>query len=223
MTPRRSILAALSLALLFFSWLAWRNFSTRTQASAASSPVIHKLPPAISTRPFDPAAPPADMPPLTSYEAAECDSDFQSSASVRGDSRQSDSTHATLTITQVTVTLGLHITIWVPVEASPRILQHEDGHRQISEFYYQSADRLAAQIAAPYIGRQLDLAGPDLTVESSKALRQMATEITAEYNRRLNPGPTQVLYDTITDHGRNDTIVKDAVAHAIKNVAIEAP
>ena len=51
----------------------------------------------------------------------------------------------------------------------------------------------------------------------------MAAEVTAEYNKELNPGPAQLLYDDITDHGRNDVVVQDAVAHAIKNVIIESP
>jgi hypothetical protein len=71
------------------------------------------------------------------------------------------------------------------------------------------------------MGRQVDVTGTDLGAESSKMLHQVATEITDEYNKELNPGPTQLLYDAITDHGRNDAVVKDAVAHAIKNVTIE--
>jgi hypothetical protein len=52
-------------------------------------------------------------------------------------------------------------------------------------------------------------------------LLKMANEITEEYAKELYPGPTQLLYDTITDHGRNDVVVKDAVEHALKNVSIE--
>jgi hypothetical protein len=52
-------------------------------------------------------------------------------------------------------------------------------------------------------------------------LQQMAADITDEYNRELNPGPAQLLYDSITDHGTNDVVVADAVAHALKNAAIE--
>lgn len=66
------------------------------------------------------------------------------------------------------------------------------------------------------------MTGTDLTAESSKVLRQMATEITDEYDKELNPGPTQLLYDSITDHGRNEVAVKDAVTHALKNIAIES-
>jgi hypothetical protein len=50
----------------------------------------------------------------------------------------------------------------------------------------------------------------------------MAAEITEEYGKRLNPNPTQQLYDTITDHSRNDVSVQDAIAHAINNAAVEA-
>ena len=101
-------------------------------------------------------------------------------------------------------------------------MEHEQGHRQISEYYYQTADKLAGRIAATYLGRRVEISGADLGAESSKVLQQMASEITAEYNKELNPGPTQLLYDSITDHGRNDVVVNDAVAHAIKNVAIES-
>jgi hypothetical protein len=161
------------------------------------------------------------MPPLGAGENAECDSDFQSAANVRGESRQRDATHATMSITQINVILGLHIKIWTPSEASQRVMEHEQGHRQISEYYYQTADKLAGRIAATYIGRRVEISGADLGAESSKVLQQMASEITAEYNKELNPGPTQLLYDSITDHGRNDVVVNDAVAHAIKNVAME--
>jgi hypothetical protein len=186
-------------------------------------PTIDKQPIAFASHTFNPAAPPTVMPQLRPGETAACDSDFQSSANVRGMSQQTDGTHATLTITQVKVTLGLSINIWVPTEASQQVIEHEDGHRQISEYYYQTAHKLAERIAARYLGRRVDISGGDLSAESSKVLGQMAAEITAEYNRELNPGPTQLLYDSITDHGRNEVVVKDAVEHAIKNVAVESP
>jgi hypothetical protein len=72
------------------------------------------------------------------------------------------------------------------------------------------------------MGKQVDINGIDLGAESTKMLRQMAAEIADEYKKELNPGPTQLLYDSITDHGRNEVIVKDAVAHALKNTVIES-
>ncbi len=188
----------------------------------AAKPIIVKQPVNFSSRTFDPASPPADMPPLPSGETAECDTDFQSNASVSGKSFQTDATHATLTITQVKVTLDLIITVWVPTGVTQHVIEHEDGHRQISEYYYQAADKTAEQIAAAHIGKQVIVSGADLHAESSKALQQMGAEITDEYNKELNPEPAQLLYDSITDHSRNEVVAKEAVDHTLKNAAIEA-
>jgi hypothetical protein len=185
-------------------------------------PIVIKQPVAFANRTFDPATPPADMPPLAPGESAECDSDFLSSASVRGEPRQTDATHATVTISQIKVTLQLNINIWVPTGVTQHVIEHEDGHRQISEYYYQTDNKLAERIAATYVGKQVEVNGTDLGAESTKMLQQIAAEITDEYKRELNPGPTQLLYDSITDHGRNEVIVKDAVAHALKNTVIES-
>ena len=222
--PTRIVISlCVLLAGLLFGWLAWRGSSRLRPLGEASAPAVTKQPVAFTTHTFDPAAPPPDMPPLSSGESAECDSNFLSSASVRGESRQADPTHATVTITHISVMLQLQINIWVPVAANEHLNEHEDGHRQISESYYQSADKLAARIAASYMGKQVEIIGTDLGAESNKMLQQMATEITDEYNKELNPGPAQLLYDSITDHGRNDVVVKDAVAHALRNTAIESP
>ena len=163
------------------------------------------------------------MPPLNYGEYAECESRFLSNASVGGETRQTDATHATVTVTRVKVTLQLDITIWLPAQVSQHVIEHEEGHRQISEYYYQTADKVAERIAATYMGKQIEIAGADLNVESSKALQQMATEITDEYNKELNPEPTQLLYDSITNHGVNDVVSKDAAAYAIRNIVIDSP
>lgn len=222
MRSRGLIVICVLLGILIFGWLRWRNFSSRRQLWEAPAPIISKEPVAFANHTFDPAAPPTDMPPLAPGENAECDSDFLSNASVRGESRQTDATHATVTITQIKVTLQLNINIWVPAGVTQHVIEHEEGHRQVSEYYYQTADKLAERIAATYMGKQVEITGTDLGVESSKMLQQMATDITDEYNKELNPGPAQLLYDEITDHGRNEVVVKDAVAHALKNVTIES-
>jgi len=219
---RRSIVLCVLLGALTLGWLRWRDPSSLRQPTETPGPTIDKQPVAFANRTFNPATPSADMPPLASGENAECDSDFLSNASVGGQTRQTDATHATVTITQIKVTLQLNITIWVPTEVTQHVIEHEEGHRQISEYYYQTADKVAERIAATYMGKQVDITGTNLDVESSKLLQQTATDITDEYNKELNPGPAQLLYDAITDHGRNEVAVKDAVAHALKNVAIES-
>jgi len=222
MPSRRLIVPLVLLGVLLFGWFPVRRFFSRREIAEAPEVSVNKQPVAFANHTFDPAAPPADMPPLAPQEAAECDSNFQSSASARGESRKTDATHATVTVTQIKMTLQLHINIWVPINASRQVIDHEEGHRQISEYYYQGADKLAERIAATFLGKQVEISGADLDAESSNMLRQIATEITDEYGKELNPGPTQLFYDAITDHGRNGADAKDAVAHALKNVAIEA-
>ena len=218
---RRRLIVVVLLGLTGMLFFGCHDNSLRQELRETSAPTIIKQPVNFAQRTFDPSRPPSDMPPLSRGEEAVCDSDFLSSANVRGMTRQIDSTHGTLTVTQIKMTLQLNVTIWVPTSATKHVLEHEEGHRQISEYYYQSADQLAAQIAATYLGRQVDVTGTDLDAESNKVLKQLAGEITAEYGRQLNPDPAQQLYDTITDHSRNGVEAKGAVAHAIKNVEVE--
>jgi hypothetical protein len=207
--------------VLIFGWLSWRDISSRPRrAGELPAPTIDKQPVTVASRTFDPSAPPADMPHLAPGEEGECDSHFLSSASVAGETRQTDAIHETVTITRIKVTLQLVVTIWLPAGSTQHLIEHEDGHRQISELYYQSADQLAERIAAAYMGREIEITGTDLNAESSRMLQQMAGEITDEYDKELSPGPTQLLYDSITDHSRNEVVVKDAVAAAVKNVKI---
>jgi hypothetical protein len=184
---------------------------------------ITKQPVNFSRRTFDPANPPPDMPSLNRGENAACDSDFSSNATVAGQTRQTNASRATLTVAHIKMDLQLNVTIWVPNAVSPHVSEHEEGHRQISEYYYQTADELAERIASAYVGRQVEIAGTDLQTESQKFLQQTAAAITADYSRELNPAPAQLLYDSITDHSRNEVVVKNAVEHAIKNASVESP
>src|SRR5579863_8542451 len=151
------------------AWLSWREVSARRQRREALTPVITKQPVNFALRTFDPANPPSDMPPLYPGEEARCDSDFGSNAHVDGEALPTDATHANLTIGRISVALRLDIIIWVPAGAPQRILEHEGGHRQISEYYYRTAGQLAARIAESYAGREIAIAGPDLNAESTKA------------------------------------------------------
>jgi len=220
--PSRRLISSVLLAALPSSF-SWWTLSCNHPPKEPPAVTINKQSVNFASRTFDPAHPPSDMPPLTEGEYAACDSNFLSNVTVAGQRRQSDATHATISVTHIKMDLQLNLTIWEPSGASERVTEHEEGHRQISEYYYQTADKLAERIATTYVGRQVSIAGTDLQVESNSFLQQTAAAITADYTRQLNPGPTQLLYDSITDHSRNEVVVKDAVAHAIKNAAIESP
>jgi hypothetical protein len=156
------------------------------------------------------------MPPLRAGEQAQCESNFMSGALVSSQRRRTGATSAMVTVTQVKMMLQLGITIWVPDDVTQKVLEHEEGHRQISESYYASADQLARRIAASYIGKQVTVTGDDLDAEANKMLQQIGADITAEYSRQLDPEPAQLRYDAITDHARNDVLASDALTQVLR-------
>lgn len=222
MTLRRILVVCLLLGVGILGWLNWRDVSTRRQLRELPEPAIIKQPVNFTSRTFVPGSPPPDMPPLNPGENAECASDFISNADLAGQTRRIDATHGTVIITGIKMDLQLHITVWVPADVTQHVIDHEQGHRQISEYYYGTADKLAERIAAHYMGKEIEITGTDLNAESTKALQQVAAEITDKYNRELNTEPTQLLYDTITDHSRNGVLAEQAVDHALKNVSMES-
>jgi len=213
---RRTWLIFALLLSIFAGWFAWRAVSPTTNPQALATPIIEKYPITFAQRSFDPTNPPADMPPLGPGEEAECDSNFISDANVSGHMQKIDSSNATVTVAQVKVTLQLKITIWIPNGAAQHVIEHEEGHRQISQHYYEFADKVAAEITAPYIGRQIAISGADLNAEFRRVLLQLSKDITAEYNDKLNPASAQQRYEDLTDHSRNDRDGKEAATQAIK-------
>jgi hypothetical protein len=180
--------------------------------------MIDKQPVTFAMHTFDPSAPPADMPALAAWEQAECDSNFVSDANVKARTEMLDPTHGVVTVTGVKITLQLIINIWVPQGAPDHVIEHEQGHRQIAEYYYQSADKVAEQVSAVYLGKQVSVSGTDLNFEINKSLQQMGAEITVEYSKKLNPDLAQNRYDDITDHSRNDVSAAEAVAQVLRDV-----
>ena len=218
MPLRTYILFCVLLGIVLLGGLTLRHRYSSQPPKQASSLTIDKLPVAFFMHTFDPSAPPADMPPLAAWEEAECDSNFVSNANVKGRTEIVDGTHGVVTVTAVKVTLQLTINIWVAQGAAEHVTEHEQGHRQISEHYYEMADKVAEQIAAAYLNKQISASGGDLNAEVNKLLQQMGAEITAEYSQRLNPGLAQNRYDDMTDHGRNDVSAREAVTEALKEL-----
>ena len=219
----RATLALISFILLGALTLLWLRARDNSPSAAlppgeSAAPIITKLPPTVSTRRFDPAHPPADMPPLHAGEQAQCDSNFGSTAVVSSQTRRTSSTSAVVAITQVKMTLQLGITIWVPDGVTQKVLEHEEGHRQISESYYATAEKLAQHVSAPYMGKQFEITGNDLDAQANRWLQQISGEITAEYTRQLDPASAQLRYDEITDHARNDVLAQDAVAQVLGKI-----
>jgi hypothetical protein len=215
---RKYILICVLLGIVLLVGLTSRHAPSLLPAKQAPSLTINKQPVTYSMHTFDPAAPPADMPALAAWEQAECDSNFVSDANVKARTEILDPAHGMVTVTGLKVILQLTINIWLPQGAAEHVIEHEQGHRQIAEHYYETADKVAEQIAAAYLGKQVSVSGADLNFEINKLLQQMGAEITSEYSKKLNPDLAQNRYDDITDHSRNDVNAAEAVAEVLKDV-----
>jgi hypothetical protein len=215
---RKYILLCVLLGIMLFAGLSSRHQTASRAANQAPSLTIDKQPVTFAMHSFDPSAPPAEMAPLAAWEEAECDSNFVSNANVKGRTELADGTHGVVTVSEVKMTLQLTINIWVPQGATEHVIEHEQGHRQIAEHYYQTADQVAEQIAVTYIGKQVSATSADLNMEMNKLLQQMGAEITGAYNQKVNPSLAQNRYDDITDHSRNDVSAAEAVAQALKDI-----
>jgi hypothetical protein len=183
----------------------------------ADAVTIVKLPVNAGTQTIDPRRLPRGRSPLTPPEEPHCVSEFLSSASVGAEINLSDETHGTLTINRIKVTLELNITIWLPMNPKPRTVEHEEGHRQISEYFYRDAEAVARRIAEQYLGKVIVISGPDLRKAATVALKKAGAEITEEYSRQMPVKTTQARYDRITDHSRKAIPVADAIAQALKD------
>jgi hypothetical protein len=219
---RRYIVLFILLSALIFGLLKWRSAPASSRPGVTPGVIVNKQPMTVTNRRFDSAALPTDMPALNPGESAACESNFRSGVSVGGDTQRTGATQATLTVTHVKVDLALDVIIWLPAAVTQHVVEHEDGHRQISEHYYQIADKLAERIAAEYIGKQMPVTGADLNAASGKALQELGSAIADEYNTQLNPGEAQLRYDAITDHSRNDIHAADAVAQTLMETTVSS-
>lgn len=212
------LLCALA-GVIALGWVAWRRATALRRDDGAAAVTIDKQAENFAQRTFDAANPPADMPAMNPGEEAVTDSNFVSGVNVSGRTHPGDGTHETVTITQIHVTLQLELTIWVPSDVTQHVLGHEQGHREISEYYYRDADKVARRIATGYIGREEVVSGADLAAASGEWLQQMGKEISDEYNRELNPDPAQQRYDLITNYSRNGVVAADAVKQVLNDLA----
>jgi hypothetical protein len=198
--------------------IAFLGLTATLALSQTPGVTVNKQPENLSRRTFDPMKPPSDMPPVQPPELAECDSEFLAVASVGAQAKQTGPTQAMATITQIDVKLNLNIVVWLPTNTTQHITDHEEGHHQISQAFYQNADKVAARIAQQYVGKQFPLSGTDLRGALSKALQTYDDEISNEYLKEITPEPTQLRYDAINDHGRNDVAVNVAMAQALQQI-----
>jgi hypothetical protein len=144
---------------------------------------------------------------------------FLANVSVSARATSTDATHAAATITHIDVTLNLDITIWTPKNATKTVIDHEEGHRKISEYFYKDAAEIAREIALPYLDKKYPLNGSDINGKLTELTNRVARDVVGAYSDRMIVKPTQVRYDEITDHSRKNIPVDEAIAQAIRETS----
>jgi hypothetical protein len=189
--------------------------------------IDHK-PLTVERRTFDPAHPPADMPPLKGGEAAVTESKFDCRVGMKyqvvGHKREPNGCVTTLTVQSVQATLQLNVIIWLPKGAAQKLAAHEEGHRRIAEQVYADAQQVARTVAASIDGKEVNGQAADCESADKQATDSFARQFCEQYLKRTFDVARQVgdLYDDLTAHGtRADPAEDEAIRQAFKKIARE--
>jgi hypothetical protein len=111
----------------------------------------------------------------------------------------------------------------VPRGARPKLTNHEEGHRVIGERIYATAERAAREAARKWAGRTVTGRAETCPDAADTAVRDANHQFCQDYLEATSGWSSRVgdLYDAITDHGRRDVAVDDAIAQAFERDARE--
>lgn len=188
--------------------------------AAAQSVTVDRTDAAVERRRFDPGRPPPDMPPLAGADAVTqsrfgCSAVVQYTVLSRRRNRRGGGCTATARIESVEVKLDLGVTIWLPTTARRKLIEHEEGHRVISERVYNDHAAAAAQAEArKLVGRTVTATGNDCQSAVDAAVRAANEQFCKAYLDATSGWSTRVgnRYDELTDHGkRNRPGVDEAI------------
>jgi hypothetical protein len=182
---------------------------------------------------FDRRDPPKEMPPLGPHADAVTHFRFGCSANANYEvvSRRRDTSRrrgpsectATARINDMDIKLDLEVTIWVPRGARKKLVDHEEGHRVIGERVYATAEQAARDLARRWAGRTVTGRADNCAEAADTAVRDASHQFCQDYLEATSGWSARVgdVYDAITDHGRRDVAVDDAIAQAFERDARE--
>ena len=211
------VLTGFALVVLIFSCSPSRAADApaarpATTQAVAAPVAVEKAEPKVEYKYFDPKNLPDPPPPLEAGEAAVCVYRY----GVQVDSKYTYRAPATpvkdgvtkldVKIDRVSLRLSLAVTIWLPENATPRLKAHEEGHRQIAQHYYATADAVARGMAEKLIGRSASGEGKDAQAAGQAAVERVNQALCDRYLDALNVPceRAQAAFDRLTDHGRKE-------------------
>ena len=234
--PRLSFVASLALFLL------------GARPAVAQRIQVEREPIAVEYKRFDPANPPAEMPKLTPGDGAITEYSFgclreiettvvgqrrlppgattsapgapRTAASSRGSAQRGDGgCVAVVRVSGVRLTLRLTATVWLPVRARRKLVDHEEGHRTIVErIYDEFAEDAARQAALRWVGQTSTGEAPTCPVAQRAAIGKVTEAVGEEYLKATGDWARRVgdRYDAITNHGRRPIDEAEAIEQAFR-------
>ena len=186
---------ALSLALAGLLW---------TGVGQAAGVLVEVAPAKIERRIFEPERPPPEMPKLTPPEAAVCAFEFGCNVESRVQGKRTLLKSSPAELVELKFTPQLRITIWIPRNGTMKLVDHEEAHRKICEYYYASAEAVARAVGQKAIGAKLR-SNLKNEAETQKELREFQQRLIDEVLRQIGDHClyAQGKFDELTAHGTN--------------------
>ncbi|HEY7086565.1 MAG TPA: hypothetical protein VH518_00670 [Tepidisphaeraceae bacterium] len=206
-------------AALFVALFAGPTTFTRGEVTIDRTDAV------IEHKTFDPKHPPADMPSLHPNEAAVTQSFFGAESHVGGEvvDRHAvpEGCQASIKVDSVHMTVRLRITVWLPKDAPPKLVKHEEGHRELAEHFYKDAESIAREEAQKLIGQTVTGTGKNCEEAGDNALKHAAQELGQRYLARTDIpcSKAQEIYDQLTLHGTNAFAESKAIEEAIRKIS----
>lgn len=188
----------------------------RVAAAQSDRLTVVRTPPTVRDFEFDPRNRPATMPPLKEPEAAVCRYSFGIETNL--DYRyEYNGTSMTLRLQQVALVTQLEVDVWTPRNARRKLIEHEQGHRRIAEYYYTNAEAAARAIAEPLMERRFTARAATEEEARKAAVAQVVEAIQTAYLKSTSDrcDAAQQRFDDLTAHGTADIEVDAAFAQAV--------
>jgi hypothetical protein len=199
-------------------WIAIAVLVFIASPAVAQVEVTRKAPTSV-IKTFNPKRPPKEMPPLRAGEAAVCESKFLCQVQVEVEISSGAGEPTECKVTGIKSEVRLDVVIWLPTDATHKIRVHEDGHRRISEYFYERAEEVAKKLGEKYVGQELEVKSAE-PAETRPVIQRVANEFCQEYLGTIEvpSEKVQMKYDQLTDHGRNRLSEREAIRRALASV-----
>src|SRR5690606_25868808 len=117
----------------------------------------------------------------------------------------------------LTVVTRLKIEVWTPRNARRKLVEHEQAHRRIAEYYYANAEAAARAAGEPVLGRRFTGRGTTESEARQAAIERAIAEVEREYMSRTSErcAAAQTRFDEITAHSTADIEAEEALAQAV--------